>query len=105
MDGSDIYRASNSLRARNPTLMQMFSKSSRCEEDDEEALKWAALERLPTYNRLRKGLLTTSRGVAYEIDITNLGFQERQKLLDRLINVVEEDSEKILLKLKQRIDR
>ena len=72
-----------------------------------EDLKWAALEKLPTYNRLRKGLLTTSRGVANEIDITELGFQERQKLLNRLvmINVVEEDNEKFLLKLKERIDR
>ncbi|KAG5008697.1 hypothetical protein JHK87_017212 [Glycine soja] len=72
-----------------------------------EDLKWAALEKLPTYNRLRKGLLTTSRGVANEIDIADLGFQERQKLLNRLvmINVVEEDNEKFLLKLKERIDR
>ncbi|KAL5077044.1 hypothetical protein RYX36_016028 [Vicia faba] len=76
------------------------------EEDDEEALKWAALEKLPTYNRLRKGLLATSRGVANEIHIlTDLGFQERQKLLDRLINVAEEGNEKFLLKLKERIDR
>jgi hypothetical protein len=90
---------------RNST-METFSKSSRHEEDDEEALKWAALEKLPTYNRLRKGLLATSRGVANEIDIiTDLGFQERQKLLDRLINVAEEGNERFLLKLKERIDR
>ncbi|XP_061353915.1 pleiotropic drug resistance protein 1-like isoform X2 [Gastrolobium bilobum] len=108
MEGSDIYKASNSLRgssSRRNSNMDVFSRSSRHEEDDEEALKWAALEKLPTYNRLRKGLLTTSRGVSNEIDITELGFQERQKLLDRLINVVEEDNEKFLLKLKQRIDR
>ena len=110
MEGSDIFRASNSLRAnsstlwRNSTTREVFSKSSR-EEDDEEALKWAALEKLPTYNRLRKGLLTTSRGVANEIDITELGFQERQKLLNRLINMAEEDNEKFLLKLRDRIDR
>ncbi|KAI5414092.1 hypothetical protein KIW84_058293 [Lathyrus oleraceus] len=51
-------------------------------------------------------MLATSRGVANEIDIlTDLGFQERQKLLDRLINVAEEGNEKFLLKLKERIDR
>ncbi|PNX79826.1 pleiotropic drug resistance protein 1-like, partial [Trifolium pratense] len=44
--------------------------------------------------------------VANEIDIiTDLGFQERQKLLDRLINVAEEGNERFLLKLKERIDR
>lgn len=105
-----IYRASNSVRVNSSTVwrnsaMEVFSKSSSREENDEEALKWAALEKLPTYNRLRKGLLTTSCGITNEIDITDLGFQERQKLLDRLINVAEEDNEKFLLKLKERIDR
>ncbi|KAL2332415.1 hypothetical protein Fmac_019996 [Flemingia macrophylla] len=109
MEGSDIYRASNSLRARSSTVwrnsgVEVFSKSSR-EEDDEEALKWAALEKLPTYNRLRKGLLTASHGVASEIDVTDLGYQERQKLLERLVKVAEEDNEKFLLRLKERIDR
>ncbi|KAK7255299.1 hypothetical protein RIF29_28706 [Crotalaria pallida] len=109
MEGSDIYRAGNSFRVNSSTVwrnnaMDVFSKSSR-EENDEEALKWAALEKLPTYNRLKKGLLTTSHGVTNEIDITELGFQERQKLLDRLVKVAEEDNEKFLLKLKKRIDR
>jgi hypothetical protein len=108
MEGSDIYRASNSLRARSSTVwrnsgVEVFSKSSR-EEDDEEALKWAALEKLPTYNRLRKGLLTASHG-ATEVDVTDLGFQERQRLLERLVKVAEEDNEKFLLKLKERVDR
>ncbi|QCD82777.1 hypothetical protein DEO72_LG2g3118 [Vigna unguiculata] len=40
------------------------------EEDDEEALKWAALEILPTYNHLKKGLLITSNGEVKEIDVT-----------------------------------
>ncbi|XLT34240.1 hypothetical protein HN873_065532 [Arachis hypogaea] len=110
MEGSDIYRASNTLRTRSSTLWrnrtsrEVFS-NEREEEDDEEALKWASLEKLPTYNRLRKGLLTTSRGVSNEIDITELGFQDRQKLLDRLIKVAEEDNENFLLKLRERIDR
>ncbi|KAJ4840744.1 transcription factor [Turnera subulata] len=85
-------------------VVEAFSKSSR-EEDDEEALKWAAIERLPTYSRLKKGLLTTSQGGADEIDIHNLGFQERKGLLERLVRVAEEDNEKFLLKLRKRIDR
>ena len=84
--------------------MEAFSRSSR-EEDDEEALKWAALEKLPTYNRLRKGLLTASHGVANEIDVSDLGFQQKQKLLERLVKVAEEDNERFLLKLRERIDR
>ncbi|WJX69962.1 transcription factor [Trifolium repens] len=109
MEGTDIYRATNSLRAQSSTIwrnsgVEVFSKSSR-EEDDEEALKWAALEKLPTYNRLRKGLLTTSHGAANEIDVTDLAFQEKQKLLERLVKVAEEDNEGFLLKVKERVDR
>uniref|UniRef100_F6HX55 ABC transporter domain-containing protein n=1 Tax=Vitis vinifera TaxID=29760 RepID=F6HX55_VITVI len=94
-NGSSIWRSSGA---------DIFSRSSR-DEDDEEALKWAALEKLPTYNRLRRGLLMGSEGEASEIDIHNLGFQEKKNLVERLVKVAEEDNEKFLLKLKNRIDR
>ncbi|KAL0342058.1 UNVERIFIED_CONTAM: Pleiotropic drug resistance protein 1 [Sesamum calycinum] len=85
--------------------MEIFSSSSRVHEDDDEALKWAALEKLPTFDRLRKGLLLGSRGAVNEVDIQDLGFQERKQLVERLVKVVEEDNEKFLLKFKNRIDR
>lgn len=37
-------------------LVSWNSQRSGSEEDEEE-LKWAAIERLPTYDRLRKGLM------------------------------------------------
>ncbi|RVW58199.1 Pleiotropic drug resistance protein 1 [Vitis vinifera] len=109
MATADIYRASGSLRRNGSSIWRssgadVFSRSSR-DEDDEEALKWAALEKLPTYNRLRRGLLMGSEGEASEIDIHNLGFQDKKNLLERLVKVAEEDNEKFLLKLKNRIDR
>lgn len=105
----EIQRVSTSGRAsssmwRSNVVPDVFSKSSR-EEDDEEALKWAALEKLPTYDRLRKALLTTPDGELQEIDIEKLSYQEKKILLDRLIRVAEEDNEKFLLKLKNRIDQ
>ncbi|KAK4837165.1 hypothetical protein QYF36_003319 [Acer negundo] len=114
MDSGDhIYRASNSsLRvavsssrwSNNST--EAFSRSSSREEDDEEALKWAALERLPTFDRLRKGILTTSRGGANEIHVSNLELKERRKLIERLVNVAQVDNDdKFLFKLKNRFDR
>ncbi|OAY63326.1 ABC transporter G family member 36 [Ananas comosus] len=42
---------------------EVFSRSSR-EEDDEEALKWAALEKLPTYDRVRGRYSRSPRGAA-----------------------------------------
>ncbi|KAL9244666.1 hypothetical protein vseg_018421 [Gypsophila vaccaria] len=109
MDGADISRLGGSLR-RNSSLIwrnhggDVFSRSTR-DEDDEETLRWAALEKLPTYDRLRKGILTTSHGPATEIDVEKLGFDEKRSLLQRLVNLTEEDNEKFLLKLKRRIER
>jgi hypothetical protein len=113
MESADISRGSDSFRGssrgvssvwRNSTV-EVFSRSSR-DEDDEEALKWAALEKLPTYDRLRKGILTSaSRGIISEVDIENLGVQERKQLLERLVKVADEDNEKFLWKLKNRVER
>ncbi|KAL8536980.1 hypothetical protein ACS0TY_012239 [Phlomoides rotata] len=118
MDAGDIYKASSSLRAskrgsgslrvnssnlwRN-TGLEIFSRSAR-DEDDEEALKWAALEKLPTYDRLRKGLLHGSKG-ANEIDIGSLGYEDKRDLVERLVTNVDDDNEKFLLKHRKRIDR
>lgn len=104
MESGDIQLGSTSIWRNHASGVEAFSTSAR-EEDDEEALKWAALEKLPTYNRLRKGILTSASGKANEIDITSLGFEERKELVDRLLKGTEEGNEKFLLKLKNRIDR
>lgn len=102
MRGSLRASTSNSIWRNNG--VDAFSRSTR-DEDDEEALKWAALEKLPTFDRLRKGLLFGSQGAANEIDVNDLGYQERKNLLERLVKVADEDNEKFLMKLKNRIDR
>lgn len=89
---------------RSTNVDTVFSRSSR-EEDDEEALKWAALEKLPTYDRIRKGILSGATGELREVDVQDIELQERKNLLERLVKVAEEDNEKFLLKLKNRIDR
>ena len=102
MSTPEIRRA-GSMRWRTPDV-EIFTQSSRG-EDDKEALKWAALEKLPTYNRLRKGLLLGSEGEVSEVDIQNLGLQEKKSSVERLVKIADEDNEKFLLKLKNRIDR
>ncbi|KAJ9159320.1 hypothetical protein P3X46_024831 [Hevea brasiliensis] len=89
------------------TSMEAFSNSSRNQDDDDDeaALRWAALEKLPTYSRVRKGILTEEEGQSREIDVKNLGFAEKKSLLERLVKNTEEDNEKFLLKLKDRIER
>ncbi|KAL5729458.1 transcription factor [Ranunculus cassubicifolius] len=109
MESGDLQKVSsmrmNSSSMWRSTANEVFSKSSR-DEDDEEALKWAALEKLPTYNRMKRGIFPGEGGAEpTEIDIQNLGFHEKRQLLERLVRVAEEDNEKFLLKLKDRIDR
>ena len=101
MDAVGSLRRNNSIWRSGDDI---FSRSSQ-DEDDEAALKWAALEKLPTYNRLRRGILTLAEGDHKEIDIHSLSLQERKTLLERLIRVAEKDNEEFLLKLRDRIDR
>lgn len=108
MEGADMFRAS-SARISSSNIWRtsgrdIFSRSS-VEQDDEEALKWAAIEKLPTYLRIRRGILSEGEGEPREIDITSLGLAEKKSLLERLVKIAEEDNERFLLKLKERIDR
>ncbi|XP_073040136.1 ABC transporter G family member 36-like isoform X2 [Primulina eburnea] len=106
-------------RAANWTLEEVFAsgstprQASRAEED-EEALRWAALEKLPTYDRLRRTVLkslveTPNHGnvkvVHREVDVRKLGLNERVEFIDRLFKFAEEDNEKFLVKLRNRIDK
>lgn len=102
-----MYRLS-SIRLSNSNIwsnsaMEIFSKSSH-EADDEEALKWASIERLPTYVRLRTGVLTEEEGHPREVDVKHLGPAERKHILKRVLNA-DDDNEEFLLKLKERIQR
>lgn len=106
MEAGDVFRVA-SMR-RNSSVWRrgddVFSRSSR-DEDDEEALKWAALEKLPTYDRIRKAILTLPEGEHKEVDVQSLGLQERKILMERLIRVADEDNERLLLNLRDRVER
>ncbi|XP_022843334.1 ABC transporter G family member 35-like [Olea europaea var. sylvestris] len=106
-----------SLSRANWNVEDVFSgstnrRSARAEED-EEALRWAALEKLPTYDRLRKTVLKSfeetanqaSKVVHKEVDVRKLDMNDRQEFIDRLFKVAEEDNEKFLRKFRNRIDR
>ncbi|RWV89612.1 hypothetical protein GW17_00048232 [Ensete ventricosum] len=83
-------------------------------DDDEEALRWAALEKLPTYSRLRTGILRSvvaegeqgrRRYQHKEVDVRKMGVSERQEFIERVFKVAEEDNERFLKKLRNRIDK
>ncbi|KAJ4840810.1 hypothetical protein Tsubulata_036271 [Turnera subulata] len=105
--GSKRNWASASIREVWGNQGDVFGKSGR--EDDEEELKWAAIERLPTYDRLRKGILKQDLGdgviVYEEVDLGNLAMQEKKQLMENILNAVQEDNEKFLFRLRERTDR
>ncbi|KAL5975200.1 hypothetical protein ACLOJK_031879 [Asimina triloba] len=84
----------------------VFSRSSsyRETEDDEEALRWAALERLPTYDRVRRGIFRNMVGDRSEVVVESLELEERRLVLDRLVNAVDEDAEQIFDRMRKRFD-
>ena len=95
--GSDMFFSRNATPSRHQET-----------DDDEESLKWAALEKLPTYDRLRTTILQKSLGsrvVHEEVDVTKMGYEQRRQIIDNLLRVADEDNERFLIKLRNRIDR
>lgn len=86
----------------------VFQRGNR-EEDDEKELKWAALERLPTYDRMRKArlkhVLDNDKIEYKDVDIVNLGIEEKRHIVKSLFNIIEDDNEKLLLKIRERSNR
>ncbi|GMN37142.1 hypothetical protein TIFTF001_006571 [Ficus carica] len=95
-----------------------YSRRSSHVDEEEEALKWAAIEKLPTYNRLRTGIIKSAfenqdplqmhgntKGVVHrEVDVRKLDMDDRQRFVDQVFKVAEEDNEKFLRKFRDRVD-
>ncbi|GKV23287.1 hypothetical protein SLEP1_g33035 [Rubroshorea leprosula] len=84
------------------------SAAASFQDNDEVELQWAAIERLPTFRRVRSSLFPKDGKEENErevIDVTKLGALERHVLIEKLITKVEEDNLRLLKKLKERIDR
>lgn len=105
--GSHRSWASASIREVWNAPDNVFSRSER--QDDEEELRWAAIERLPTYDRLKKGMLNQiledGKVVKHEVDVTHLGMQDKKQLMESILRIVEEDNERFLTRIRHRTDR
>jgi ABC-type multidrug transport system ATPase subunit len=79
-------------------------------EDDEELLHWAAIEKLPSFERKRASILKEYDEAGnvinrHVVDVGHLEPLERHLLIEKLIRDTEKDNEKFLRELKNRIDR
>ncbi|KAK7384765.1 hypothetical protein VNO78_30466 [Psophocarpus tetragonolobus] len=107
MEGSDTHREEgqrvSGFNIWRNHCMGVFSTSKR--EEDEETLKCVAIERLLARARIRKREVNKVEGKAEEVGLKQLELSERKSLLERLVKIPEEDNEKFLLKLRERINR
>ncbi|KAK8588131.1 hypothetical protein V6N13_087078 [Hibiscus sabdariffa] len=119
---SSFRQLSASFRSASATSdLVVVPSSFRANNDDEVELQWAAIERLPTFERLRTSLFDhqlINDGDASKaeedvkvdrkrevIDVTELGALERRFFIQKLISKIEDDNLRLLKKLKERIDR
>ncbi|KAJ1418856.1 P-loop containing nucleoside triphosphate hydrolase [Sesbania bispinosa] len=86
-----------------------FNFNNTQQNNEHLDLQWAAIERLPTYDRMRKGvlrlMLDNGKVLHCPVDVTNLGLQDKKLLLESILKIDEEDNEKFLRGLRNRVDR
>ncbi|KAK7388064.1 hypothetical protein VNO78_22868 [Psophocarpus tetragonolobus] len=85
------------------------------EEDKELQSKWAAIEKLPTFKRIKTSFVDVSQEESGSsskeadgkrvVDVTKLGAVEKRLFIDRLIKHIENDNLQLLQKLRERMDR
>lgn len=105
-----------SLSKTHRAMEDVFSaQNSGTEEDGEEALKWVAVEKFPTYDRLRASIINsfvenddgnTKKFGPREADVTKLDIDDQQRLIiNALFKVAEEDNRKFLSWFRNRLDK
>ncbi|KAL8205881.1 hypothetical protein R6Q57_009432 [Mikania cordata] len=103
------YEMTTSLRylLRNSSSSRVnsdFSYVKNHDETDDDLLMWAAIERLPTYDRLRSSLFDDENEKKV-VDVTKLLPPERHMFIEKLIKHIENDNLQLLQKLKIRTDK
>ncbi|XP_023743918.1 ABC transporter G family member 29 [Lactuca sativa] len=91
------------------------SRRSNHAEEDEDGLKRAALDSLPTFDRLRTAFMESyatqdienQQGdtIHKQVDVRDLGVDDHQKIIDKLFKVVEVDNDRFLRELRERFHR
>ncbi|XP_027329792.1 pleiotropic drug resistance protein 3 [Abrus precatorius] len=88
---------------------------TQVENEEEEALQWAEIQRLPTFERITSALFDVHDDEGMEtggnikgkqvVDVSKLGAQERHMFIEKLIKHIENDNLRLLQKLRKRIDK
>ncbi|KZV47395.1 pleiotropic drug resistance protein 3-like [Dorcoceras hygrometricum] len=118
--GHELSEIGRSFRSSFRRRVSSFGSNSELsnasgvhELDDETLLHWAAIDRLPTFDRLRSSLFDQigdgnepeNGGGKRVVDVTKLGATERHIFIERLIKHIEHDNLRLLRKIRKRIDK
>jgi hypothetical protein len=118
---SSLWRAAAASFRESLSRSLSFSLSHQQDEqekDDEVELRWAAVERLPTLDRLHTSLqqlhaaadkdqdqLQAPPAPWQAVDVRTLGAAERRTVVDTLVANIHRDNLRLLRKQRQRMDR
>ena len=114
---SRLQLSSSSLRealSSSSSLSRLSASVSLREQqhDEEGELKWAAIERLPTMNRLYTSLPLHAKANAGDgahvlepVDVRSLGAADRRELVNNLIADIHKDNLRLLRYQRRRMDR
>ncbi|MQM01384.1 hypothetical protein Taro_034138, partial [Colocasia esculenta] len=102
----------SSFRVHASSSRRSTSVISVGDHDEEYELQWAAIERLPTFERLRSSLFSHPDNLGSEegkkrqvVDVTKLGALEKHRFIENLIKHIENDNLSLLQKQRERMDR
>ncbi|PWA13682.1 pleiotropic drug resistance protein PDR/CDR [Artemisia annua] len=77
----------------------------RTQDNDEEALQLAALQRTPTFVRARTSVFRNSGGEFTLVDISKLDEREKKVVLEKLVSSVNANPEVFFDRIRQRFDK
>jgi hypothetical protein len=103
---SSCRRHNSSFRSS----LGLSSTESDAADADQDALQWAAIERLPTFERLRSSSFDKDHVDDHNkgkqvLDVSKVGDVERHVVIEKLIKHIEHDNLLLLQKIRNRIDK
>ncbi|KAM1490305.1 pleiotropic drug resistance protein 3-like [Malus sylvestris] len=105
------FRASFRSHSSSFRANSALSSAKDDAEDAQFAEQWAAINRLPTFERLKSSLFDKDEGNEFDgegkrvVDVTKLRALERHLFIEKLIKHIENDNLRLLRKIRNRIDK
>nr|GEV41443.1 ABC transporter G family member 29-like [Tanacetum cinerariifolium] len=108
--GRSLSKAAGSFGIDDVFSISGGGRSSHHSVEDEEALRWAALEKLPTYSRIRTTIfksynINQTPSDKLLLDVRELDEKAQQDFIDKTFMDAEKDIGRFLKKFRDRVDK